>query len=179
MFCLLSGVSVQYSFAESAYLSTNRLDQIMTERASHLSTKHREVVAQAIVDASQNYQIDPILIIANIESESNWELKAVSSANCHGLMQLNPKTLKQEAKEAGVKGFNTKNVSHNITVGAFYLKKMISRFGGTRMGVMAYNAGPGNLVKYLKARRIPVSVRKHAHRVMNKYNILQLEYSNT
>ena len=50
------------------------------------------------------------------------------------------------AKEQGVT--DSFDPRQNIMAGSKYLKKMINRFGDLKLGLAAYNAGPGNVNKY-------------------------------
>lgn len=93
--------------------------------------------------AAAKYDLDPCLINAVIRAESNFQVLAVSHAGAQGLMQLMPAT----AEEMGVR--NPFNIEQNIDGGAKYLRRMLNQFDGDlKLALSAYNAGPGNVVKY-------------------------------
>ena len=92
--------------------------------------------------AAEATSLDPALIASVIKAESNGNRKAVSSAGAKGLMQLVDST----AADYGVK--RVFDAKENITAGSRYLKDLIDRFGDVRLGLAAYNAGPGNVIKY-------------------------------
>ncbi len=92
--------------------------------------------------AAEATSLDPALIASVIKAESNGDPNAVSSAGAKGLMQLVDST----AADYGVRRiFDAKE---NISAGSRYLKDLIDRFGDVRLALAAYNAGPGNVVKY-------------------------------
>ncbi len=73
-------------------------------------------VAKIAWKHSRKYNIDFSLIMAVIKAESNFDEKAVSPANCKGLMQLGPGVCKD---------YSVKNVfdpEENIRVGCKYLQ---------------------------------------------------------
>jgi Rod binding domain-containing protein len=92
--------------------------------------------------AAEATSLDPVLIASVITAESNGDRKAVSSAGAKGLMQLIDST----AADYGVK--RVFDAKENISAGSRYLKDLIDRFGDVRLALAAYNAGPGNVVKY-------------------------------
>ncbi len=121
---------------------------------------NRQIIAQNVQKAAAKYNLPPALINGVIRAESNFKVKAVSSAGAQGLMQLMPAT----AKELGVK--NSFDIAQNIDGGAKYLRKMLDRFGGNvRKALAAYNAGPGTVIKY--NGRVPYpETRQYVRRVL-------------
>ncbi len=91
---------------------------------------------------SGKYNLDPNLIKSVIKAESDGNTHAISKAGAKGLMQLTDGT----AREMGVRDVHLP--ADNINGGAKYLKQMIDRFGDIKLGLAAYNAGPGNVKKY-------------------------------
>lgn len=126
----------------------------------------REIEA-AVQKAAQTHGVPVALIKAVIKQESGGGkrgIRAVSSANAQGLMQLMPGT----AKDMGVS--DTFDIEENILGGTRYLKLMTQKFKQTRLALMAYNWGPGNLEKALDGqKKIPSSVKKYAISVLNHY----------
>ena len=92
--------------------------------------------------AARKYKVDPKLVAAVAEVESNGNQDAVSPVGAIGVMQLMPDT----AASLGVDPYNKQQ---NIEGGAKYLRQMLDTFGGdTRKAVAAYNAGPGAVKDY-------------------------------
>lgn len=92
-------------------------------------------------EAAATAGVDDKLFRALIQAESAWNPTAVSSAGAYGLTQLMPAT----ALELGV---NRNDVKSNLAGGAKYLRKQLDRFKTTELALAAYNAGPGNVIKY-------------------------------
>jgi soluble lytic murein transglycosylase-like protein len=97
----------------------------------------------SIEKAASDYDLPVELIRGVIQAESNFQVRAVSPAGAHGLMQLMPGT----ARELGVD--DPFDIQQNIDGGARYLRRMLDMFGGdVKQALSAYNAGPGTVMKY-------------------------------
>jgi soluble lytic murein transglycosylase-like protein len=120
-----------------------------TENAKKISSKVLDDMPLAdqnlstlIEAAARKYKVDPKLVAAVAEVESNGNQNAVSSAGAIGVMQLMPDT----AASLGVDPYNKQQ---NVEGGAKYLRQMLDTFGGdTKKAVAAYNAGPGAVKDY-------------------------------
>jgi soluble lytic murein transglycosylase-like protein len=87
--------------------------------------------------------IEPELIHAIIQAESNYESTAVSPKGARGLMQLMPAT----ARAYGVSDYF--DPEQNIEGGTKYLKDLIRLYEGkTSLVLAAYNAGQEAVKKY-------------------------------
>lgn len=103
-------------------------------------------ITRAILYASSEYQVDPILITAIMEAESNFNFHATSPVGAIGLMQLMPST-------AASLGVNPHNPLENVIGGTIYIRDQIGRFKNwgeysVTDAVAAYNAGPGAVEKH-------------------------------
>jgi len=91
---------------------------------------------------SEAHGVDPLLVRALIQVESNYKAKARSRKGALGLMQLMPST----ARVYNVR--NPFDPRANIEAGIKHLKSLIARFGGVELGLAAYNAGEGAVTKF-------------------------------
>lgn len=91
--------------------------------------------------------------------ESQFALNAASHAGARGLMQLMPATAREQAGKLGLDyDFQalTSDAGYNITLGDAYFRRMVDYFNGSiPLAVAAYNAGPGNVNKWLRANGDP------------------------
>lgn len=96
-----------------------------------------------IAEAAEQFQVDPYLIRAVIQTESAFDTLAVSTAGAQGLMQLMPAL----QKELGVD--DPFNPRQNIMAGTQYLSALLNYFGGdVALALASYNAGPGAVERY-------------------------------
>ncbi len=93
-------------------------------------------------------------LLALIRQESEFNARAGSHAGAKGLMQLMPRTARYIAGKLGLpykRAWLINRPSYNLTLGRYYVAREIERFGGSYiLGFAAYNAGGGNVNKWLK-----------------------------
>ena len=102
------------------------------------STPYGEIIAAM----SEAHGVDPLLVRALIQVESNYQARARSRKGALGLMQLMPST----ARVYNVR--NPFDPRANIEAGIKHLKSLIARFGGVELGLAAYNAGESAVTKF-------------------------------
>ncbi len=91
--------------------------------------------------------------------ESQFAQNAISHAGASGLMQLMPGTAREQAGKLGMSYMSANLIdspSYNIQLGDGYFTRMLDYYGGAYpLAVAAYNAGPGNVNKWLRANGDP------------------------
>lgn len=113
-------------------------------------TPARDVVARIAAE----YGVDVWLLYAIMRQESHFVPWATSSAQAQGVMQLIPSTARYVAERLGlaVQEGEIYRPAVNIRLGTFYFADALARFGGeTAFALAAYNAGPANVTRWLRA----------------------------
>jgi hypothetical protein len=97
-----------------------------------------------IVNTAQAYGVDPILVEALVQVESNYEPRARSSRGAMGLMQLMPSVVKEYRVR------NAYDPKANVEAGVQKLKSLLEKYGaeGVNLALAAYNAGEGAVAKF-------------------------------
>jgi soluble lytic murein transglycosylase len=97
------------------------------------------------VQPTRKANVEDALVAALSRQESEFNPKAVSSADARGLMQLLPSTARREAAIAGLPfraSWLTDDPSYNVTLGAQHLAGLVNQFRGSYvLAIAAYNAG--------------------------------------
>jgi len=124
---------------------------------------NRDGAEKLVREAAERHRIDPALIRAVIETESNWNAGAISRKGAIGLMQLIPTT----AQRFGVNDLYSPQ--QNVDAGVRYLKTLLERYNGNlELALAAYNAGEGAVDR---AHGIPRfrETRDYVQRVQSAY----------
>jgi len=112
--------------------------------------RHETVIEKASV----RFRIDPDLICAVIAVESKGDPKAVSKVGARGLMQLMPPTGHEWAGRIGIGVIDDEQLFDpelNVLIGTAYLRHQLDGFDDDLvLALAAYNAGPGNVRKWLR-----------------------------
>lgn len=136
-------------------------------------------LVQAIIADCQQQELDPIFVLAVIQTESQWNPRAKGSAGEIGLMQILPGTAKWISKRYGLKWKGDKSLYDpitNVRIGIRYFAHLREEFPRSAYHyVPAYNMGPTNVrrierkIGSLHSNGKPQK-REYAVRVMKNYN---------
>lgn len=149
--------------------------------------KYREYVDKYSIQ----YNLDPLLVLAVIKTESKFDDDAHSHKNAVGLMQITVDTGEWAAKEMGYSTFSKEDLydeEYNIKMGCWYLKRLSDTFNDLDLAIAAYNAGPTNVQSWLDNEKyssdgrsidyIPFGeTKKYVDKVNTYYNIYEYLYN--
>lgn len=127
--------------------------QVMADRATGLPVPLRRRLARTIAEEANAAGFDPLLILAIIDVESDFELSSVSERGARGLMQIRPQTLGWLAEQAGIDDLSAAleaDPTLDVRLGVRYLKTLKDRFGSLDKALFAYNLGPAKMVRVWK-----------------------------
>lgn len=116
-------------------------------------------VAFPLIPVPQGYDHAWTMIHAIARQESQFAQNAVSHAGARGLMQLMPATANEQAGKLGLAYSSSaliEDAGFNIQLGSSYFQRLLSYYNGSYpLAVAAYNAGAGNVNKWLRANGDP------------------------
>lgn len=140
--------------------------------------------------AADGYGFDPRIFFSLVREESSFNKDIVSWAGARGLSQLMPATARQVGGWLGMSV--TKETSFdplsNLKIGTRYMEYLQERFEGNMfLAVAGYNAGEGNVEKWLRQRGnkptdeyiedIPYrETRGYVKRVLGTYQVYRTVY---
>ena len=175
--------------AEKTELSRQLLDLSAKER---IALALRGVVGATIAPSvfhqlvelvhanSKTFGYDPLLVLSVIQVESFFvpsargRYKDFRLSGALGLMQVKPETAREMAERLGMPAPKDEDLFKpeiNIALGIAYLTQCIGRFKSFKLGLLAYNQGPGVIKEHLQENQ-PLSI-DYYKRVLQKYFILK------
>lgn len=131
------------------------IDGVLAKRGPGLGVVLRKQLAIAIAEEAQRASYDPLLVLALIDVESDFQEEAVSPMGAKGLMQIRPTTLYFLAQKEGVRLSReeiAKDPTLCVRLGVRYLRSLHNQFGNLDLALMAYNMGPNKLRNQLKLK---------------------------
>lgn len=171
--------SLEVSALPVAHPDAARIDEVLSKRGPGLGVNLRRQLALAIGEEAEAASFDPLLILAIIDVESEFQESAVSNMGARGLMQIQPVTLQFIAEREGIK-LTAKEIEKDpalrVRLGVRYLKYLQSRFGNDLdLALMAYNAGPTRVYLSAKKRELE-QFRGYVRAVRREYWQLKREH---
>ena len=137
------------------------------------------------------YNVPPSLVYGIIKTESDFDPNALSSAGAMGLMQMMPDTFtwlsSSEHLDENLSTLSIYEPEVSIRYGVYYLKYLYEKFNDWDTVTAAYNAGEGNVSKWLSdpeycdkdgtLKKIPFTETKnYTHRVTLAKNFYERTY---
>lgn len=142
---------------------------------------------EEILKYSKEYEIDPYMVYAVINVESNFNKFAKSNAEARGLMQIREITADWAKEHITLKELEEDdyfNPDINLNIGCWYLKKLSNIYDNDIVFISAaYNAGIGNVDKWIEEGRdlkngdIPFEeTKKYVKKVQSNIEVYKVLY---
>ncbi|MDX9870813.1 MAG: transglycosylase SLT domain-containing protein [Clostridia bacterium] len=140
---------------------THELNQEL-DRINRYSSKYGATpeITAAVFRESERHNLDPGVMFELIKLESDFDARAISSHDAHGLCQIRPITARELSQELNIPYSDELlfNTDYNIMLGSYYLSKLLHSYGyDYHHALTAYNRGPAGLKKYLNRTGTAVS----------------------
>lgn len=138
---------------------------------------------EEISSACEEFNVSTELANALIKAESNFNPDAKSPAGAKGIMQITKDTFDFCNTSLGIGKADILNPKQNIRAGVWYISYLLEKYNGnTENALAAYNAGMGNVDKWLNdkrysddgktLKRIPFSETAHYIEKIKRYRII-------
>jgi soluble lytic murein transglycosylase-like protein len=111
-------------------------------------------IARKIVEESTAAGVDPELVFRLVRVESRFHARARSPGGALGLMQLMPGTARRLDRSL-TSDADILDPRTNLRLGLRYLRGLINRYDDVRLGLLAYNRGPGAVDRALQRGEDP------------------------
>lgn len=133
---------------------------------------------------AERYGVSAVILRSLTRQESGFNLRAVSTSNALGLMQMIPPTAQEVSKKLGLKIEIPDDMFRpeiNIPMGSFYVAQMLDQFQGhVPFALAAYNAGPTRVKIWTELRpEISGLLAKPSSAVMDEVWFDELPWTET
>lgn len=136
-------------------LTANYDTQIMAMKVARMSMQRGFYLperAYPVRDVPDVPSPEKAFVLAITRQESGFDPSVRSRANARGMMQLIPSTARAVARRLGA-GYSESKLyepEYNMTLGAYHLGELVTRFDGSYiMAAAGYNAGPTRMSQWV------------------------------
>ncbi|GMR05004.1 MAG: hypothetical protein BMS9Abin23_0928 [Thermodesulfobacteriota bacterium] len=175
---VLAEATLMPTLESHSFKNSSRIDYIsgiLKDSRTGLSTPDEARLARVILDESAAYDVDPLLVMALIQTESTFYNWARSYKGAKGLMQIMPHTGRWVARELDLEWNGDRTLFDpymNVRLGIHYFSLLREKYGeNTFLTLAAYNAGPARLSRIIRRGAKPPV--RYANKVLANYRALQ------
>jgi soluble lytic murein transglycosylase-like protein len=161
-----------------------RLVRLLDEVAEHkISSETIYRISDLIYQNSRQFGYSPELLLAVMSVESRFDPKAMGRyrggglSGAIGIMQIKYETAAETAKTLGMEKITRQDLLDpeiNMILGTAYLMTLITRFNSFKLGILAYNLGPGT-VRGSLARNEALPMRYYEKVLKQYYRLKEME----
>ncbi len=166
---------------------------VMILTISAVAMAYPFVYKDSVMKYSEDYNLDPMLVMGVIKAESNFDKDATSTKDARGLMQIGESTGKWAAEVFGAENYSVEMLyepDFNIKAGSWYIRQLMDQYESEEVALAAYNAGSGNVSQWLLSNdhsndgvtlhTIPFpETREYVSRVEKNKKVYEFVYGNT
>ncbi len=137
-----------------SFLDDHPAEELERNRGRLLKLAYPSWFQEEMLEATRDHAFDYRIFQGLVREESSFNEKAQSHAGARGLSHLMPATARTVAGWMGVSVSNSRlfDALLNLSIGARYFSYLLERYKGNPfMAMAAYNAGEGNVGKWLSA----------------------------
>ena len=127
----------------STAIQNNRktIENFIAGTTSYWQGDSLDSLASCIITKAEKYELNPLVICAQLNQESGFTPTSSSSAGAVGIAQFMPET-------AASLGINPLDVEDAIEGQCKYMKSLMDSFGDYSLALAGYNAGGGAVQEY-------------------------------
>lgn len=161
VFCIVSLIAIFATGCSTLRGNAQQKSQKLAQgiqRAYAINPSTAQRISPYIIEGSEKHDVDPILIAAIIQQESNYRSNARSPSGAVGLMQVIPSYWR------AICGSNLYDERTNVLCGSHILSDYHDKAGSWKKATAYYNVGPAGYERSFWTRW---KVRKYIKSVKN------------
>ncbi|MCX4303093.1 MAG: lytic transglycosylase domain-containing protein [Clostridia bacterium] len=115
-----------------------------------LKQLYPKIYSEYVEEYAREYNLDVNIVFAIIKNESNFDKDVSSNKGAIGLMQIMQETGNEVANKLNISNANLSDAKTNIQIGTKYFSELYKKYNNTELALAAYNAGTGNVDKWVE-----------------------------